>query len=211
MTALDVGAYVGQYSLLASRLVHESGAVIAVEPTPSVFAQLKRNIKLNQCRNVTAIHAAISATSGTGTLYFYSGSSDQNSLRPLDAECSASVEVTLMSLDQIVSESGLSRVDLIKIDVEGNELYALRGGAETIRRYRPCLVLEISRHQRTYGYTGAALKAVLDGFGYDVFKIDPEGLIPYVPVDDEINQGISHFNIIAVPSGVDLPVHGRSR
>lgn len=198
MVMFDIGAYVGQFSLVASRVALDV-RIFAFEPTPAVFAQMQRNIELNDCRNVTCVNVALSDAPGTALLYTYPGSADQNSLRPLASDSNGSVEVRVSSIDSFSKERNLDRLDVIKIDVEGNELAVLKGARESLSRFKPVLIVEVSRHQRSYGYTGAQIKALFDELSFDCFRIEGSGLRPYQPSDDEIHPGCSHFNIVAKP------------
>src|SRR5579884_3210253 len=74
MVVLDIGAYVGQFSLVASRAMHGTGRILCLEPTPAVYEQLKRNIERNRCANVEPIHAAVSDREGEATFYVHVGS-----------------------------------------------------------------------------------------------------------------------------------------
>ena len=204
MVMFDVGAYIGQFSLVASRLVPDL-RVFAFEPTPSVFAQMKRNMHLNACRSVTCVNMAVSDAPGTARLFSYPGSADQNSLRRVSAESTSSLEVHVTSIDAFSKEHNPDRLDVLKIDVEGNELSVLKGARETLSRFKPFLIIEISRHQRTYGYTGADIKALLSDLSYDCFRIGAHGLRPYEPIDNEINSKTSHFNIVALPRELPAP------
>ncbi len=196
MVVFDVGAYIGQFALLAARLT-ERLRVFAFEPTPSVFAQLQRNVQLNRCDNVSCENVALSNADGTAQFYFYPNSADQNSLKPLTDDWVNSVEVKLQTIDSFVKQRALKRLDVVKVDVEGNELAALQGAAESLRAFDPALIIEISRHQRSsYGYTGAEIKAFLAQFGIECFRIDDD-LRPYQPSEGEIHAGCSHFNILA--------------
>ena len=196
MTVLDVGAYVGQFSLVAARAMHDQGRIVAFEPMPSVFAQLERNIRANGYRSIVPMQLAISDTVGIARFYVYIGSTDQSSLIPLSSGA-VSMDVPVTTIDAIAAEL-TGAVHLIKIDVEGNELSALRGGRETLRLYRSALIIEISRHQRAAGYSGEQVKSFLDQYGYDVFRIAAKRT-PYKPDPDEINASVSHFNVLALP------------
>ena len=198
MVMLDVGAYVGQFTLVASRATGDEIRIFAFEPTPDVFHQLRRNVQANHCSHVTCIQAALSDKPGRGKFYLYSQSHDQNSLRPLipDARC---VEVTVETIDAISEKHKIGQIDLIKIDVEGNEFCVLKGARQSLARFRPVLIIEVSKHQQSYGYTGAALKEFVSDLGYSIYRVEAGQCPPYVPRDDEINLNVSHFNIVGVP------------
>jgi FkbM family methyltransferase len=199
MTVLDIGAYIGQFSLIAWRTMKGTGRIICVEPTPVVFAQLKRNLELNHCDNVQPVRAAVSDREGDATFYVHVGSNDQSSLHSLAGEDQVSYQVRVTTVDALAASAALDSLHLVKIDVEGNELSVLHGAAKTLERFRPYLIIEISRHQRTVGYSGADIKAVLERLGYDCFRLGPQGRSPYQPTPDEINEQVRYFNILAIP------------
>lgn len=125
-TVIDAGAFPGDFTLYASRLVGASGRVIAIEPHPYNFKILKANIRLNDLRNVIPVNKALSDHEGRAML---SGIG-------VDAHISDSgIEVETTTLDNIALELGLDRVDVVKMDIEGQEVAALRGfqGLEKVR------------------------------------------------------------------------------
>ena len=127
-TVLDIGAYVGMFTVKASTLVGEEGRVIAIEPSPENYDLLARNCEA--LFNVTLVKKAVMATTGTGRLY-YSKSAAANSLV---IRWKRYVEVETITLDELVEELGLDKVDMIKLDAEGAELEVLKGATETLRK-----------------------------------------------------------------------------
>src|SRR5262249_32474127 len=126
MTALDVGANVGQYTLLAAQRVGPSGRVHAFEPTPHVAAKLRANVRLNGFRNVTVAAMAVGDNCGEATLYYVDDDGSNNILAP-EPGYPTSVKVPLITLDDYLASQGLGKVDVMKMDIEGAELKALRG------------------------------------------------------------------------------------
>lgn len=126
-TFLDVGANVGYFTLLASSLVGPAGRVIAVEASPSTFAALRRHLERNAATNVRAINAA--AYDRVATLPIYHLPEEENTggaslvreIGPVEAMVEA------MPLAGMIADSERSRMRIVKIDIEGAELQALRG------------------------------------------------------------------------------------
>lgn len=127
-TVIDIGAYVGMFTVKASEMVGDTGEIIAIEPCPESFRILKENCA--RCRNVRLIKVAIMNRMGIDKLY-YSRSGAANSLV---TQWGKYVEVETMTLDQLVKRLKLSRVDFIKIDAEGAGLEILQGATETLEK-----------------------------------------------------------------------------
>jgi len=164
---VDVGAHVGYYSLLASRKVGIRGKVVAVEPNPPTIARLERNINLNHAENILV--QKVACTDKETTLRFFqagvenTGGSSMNQANVADGH---EISVPGVPLDQIVRSLGLSRVDLIKIDVEGAEMQVLSGMTYILTTYRPKIVVEIQPDHL------AAAKALFQNNGYRLQERD---------------------------------------
>lgn len=135
-TVIDVGAHVGYYALLFARWVGPEGRVIAFEPAPDNYALLRKNIELNGCANIVCIPKAVSDRSGTVQLFISSQGNDRHSIfeNPRSIVRESSREVSAVSLDQFLAGEGWPRVDLVKMDVEGAEPFALEGMRELLHR-----------------------------------------------------------------------------
>lgn len=123
MKVLDVGANIGLYTLLLSRLVGEAGKVFALEPEPNLFSTLCENCAANGAHNVTPFQCAAGATNGRAILHratFNTGDNRLGAGKP-GAE---SIEVQVARLDEVIP---LQTVDFMKLDVQGHELGALTG------------------------------------------------------------------------------------
>ena len=147
---VDIGAHVGYYTLLASKLVGPRGHVFAFEPSPGVYRALEENLARNGVTNVTALNVAAGADAGTGVLYeLAEGSSGNSSLSPrlLDSPHAgtageyASVEVDVCAVDTRVPGDEFARVRMIKVDVEGYEVEALRGVERILAAGAPIAVI----------------------------------------------------------------------
>jgi FkbM family methyltransferase len=139
---VDLGAYLGRYTLTSSNLVGENGKVIAIEGDPSHYDILKKNLKLNKVSNVTAISCMVGSKDmrlivGSEDNYLTVSSKDmhinyqENSYREFDDTGRVQIGnsiVNLNTLDNLlIKEHGISEVNWMKIDVEGAELEVLKG------------------------------------------------------------------------------------
>jgi FkbM family methyltransferase len=144
---VDVGAHVGYFTLLASRRVGPTGAVLSIEPNPFALKQLAQNVERSQLQNVLVEHTACGETRNVVQLYLHTESnSSKASLYPGDVTGDVAVEVPCTTLDHLCQERSLQRVKLVKIDVEGAELFVLRGMKRIMREMRPVIVLELHPH-----------------------------------------------------------------
>jgi FkbM family methyltransferase len=137
---LDVGANVGAVTLALSRLCTE-GAVHSFEPGPASFGFLARNTA--GAGNVTVHPLALSDHAGQATLNYNREAAGAAFISDHLVD-GVPQEVQLATLDEWAASAGLTRLDLLKIDVEGAELQVLEGGSATIGRFRPALVVELN-------------------------------------------------------------------
>lgn len=133
--AFDVGAHVGFYTLLFSELVGPQGRVVAFEPVPRNIAYLREHIRLNRLANVTVVEAAVAE--GGGKAMFSEGAHSSAGRLVADGQ----LEVSRVSLDDLVGAQKIPAPDFIKIDVEGAEWLVLTGARETLSQYRPTIFL----------------------------------------------------------------------
>lgn len=125
---LDIGAYVGMFTVKAAKLVGKTGKVIAIEPSPENYELLARNCE--GLDNVTLVKKAVMSWTGTGRLY-YSKSAAANSLI---TRWKRHIGVETITLDSLIEELGLGKVDIIKVDAEGAELEVLTGAYKALAK-----------------------------------------------------------------------------
>ncbi len=143
-TVIDIGAYVGMYSIKASQFVGATGKVLAVEPLPSNQTYLKTNVK--DCPNIRIAKLALSNYEGTGKIY----SSPSTAAHSMTYVTGEFVKVKVTTLDKLVKAFGLQRVDYIKMDAEGSDLDILEGAIEVLHRHSPVLAIA-SYHTNSTG------------------------------------------------------------
>lgn len=159
MVILDVGAHVGYYTRLFAAGTGASGRVIAFEPHPRTHQTLQDNLR--RLDNVTALQVAVAESAGQAELYDYLMMSASGSLhydesmaalqreqmsesdvapRRQDGFEMQTYRVATAAIDQCLAEMNIKRVDLVKMDIEGAEMGALRGMKQTIA-HSPGLIL----------------------------------------------------------------------
>jgi FkbM family methyltransferase len=130
MTVVDIGANIGYYSLLASKCVGEKGNVFCFEPAPSNFSFLKKNIETNNAKNIVAVQKAVSNQEGTLELFMDEHLSGGHQIFNSGMK-SKSVTVETISVDEFFENENIN-IDLLKIDIEGAEMFALQGMKKTL-------------------------------------------------------------------------------
>ena len=133
---IDVGANIGAYTLIASEIA--SAKVVSLEPIPTAYAKLQRNLTLNDRKNVVSLNLAASKQPGT-LLMTCDGASPVNHVVAPGSIDERTMSVQVDTLDAICARLGLAP-SLIKIDVEGHEPEVLAGAVECLRHCHACLV-----------------------------------------------------------------------
>lgn len=145
MNIVDAGAHIGAYSILSAEKVGNSGKIIAVEPEAENYKLLMENINLNNFKNVIPINIALSDHNGSEKLYF-SQRSTSHSLLVKDNETSSFSQVQVKTLDRLLEELNLKKIDIIKIDTEGAEMPILRGAEKTLKNNPNAKIIVASYH-----------------------------------------------------------------
>ncbi|WP_165943477.1 FkbM family methyltransferase [Roseicella aquatilis] len=168
MACVDVGANLGYYALLMADLVGPRGRVLAVEPNPAIARLLRSNLDVNGFSTRAEVRpmALGDGSLARARLAIPVGEPKNAALLPPEAGAGAAggvevVEVPVAAFDAL--DTGLPRIDLVKIDAEGAEDAILRGMAATLRRDRPILVLEFNPARPYDGH--AVLAALLEIYG----------------------------------------------
>jgi FkbM family methyltransferase len=179
MTFWDIGAHIGEYSLLASQWVGSSGHVEAFEPQPEIFEFLSRNVAENKLTNVALHRLAISERDGCRRMSVHAEPS-QSFLSPANvtADLMPSIEVPTASIDEILKSHG--RVpNVLKVDAEGAEKMILDGAItllELSEAVAPIWVIEFEPDTCVrFGYHPGELVSKLIHFGYTTYWVLPKG------------------------------------
>lgn len=181
MTVVDLGANIGFYTLLAAKLVGPEGRIYAFEASPDNFEVLEENIRLNGYDNVIAVNKAVLNREGVVKLWTCAEDSASHTLFRNPGSSDIAVEVEAITLDSYFEEIGWPCIDLIKMDIEGAEPFALEGMNELISKMNS-LKLIIELYPYTLKAAGLEPKDFLVqlqrmGFVISVIR-DPYGLRP---------------------------------
>ncbi|WP_288312821.1 FkbM family methyltransferase [uncultured Selenomonas sp.] len=197
----DIGANVGVVSLMFVHDHPQIGAVYAFEPLPPTYARLQHNLRLNgNPSKIIAENLGISDKQGRFDFYL-TGADEAASLIPnRDAyylkesvnghftgrERFEKIPCRVTTLDEYVRQHPLKHIDLMKVDVEGNEKNVFREGTSTIKTYQPVIYCELLRkHAKRFGYHPNEVIALLADLGYQCFCHAGNRLLPFTVMTDE--------------------------
>jgi FkbM family methyltransferase len=146
---IDAGGCWGDTTLQFACETGEKGHVFVFEFVPSNLEIMRKNIALNPSLSslITIIENPIGLTSGEKLYFFENGPASRVASKKIDRRY---IECTILSIDQMVADRNLNKVDFIKMDIEGSELDALKGAENTIRTFRPKLAICIYHRPEDY-------------------------------------------------------------
>ncbi len=183
--AFDVGANVGLYSVAMAGAVGPRGRVVSVEPLSENIRMVERNLAQNGLSNVTCVRCAVSDSLGQAQLHMANDGAYASLFHVAENRATGrTLQVPLRTLDDIWDELGRPTVRLVKIDIEGAELPALRGARALLTACRPQILLEANSEEAV-----KALRAFLASIGYELGK--GEHFLPH--------------DFVATPRAVDAP------
>jgi FkbM family methyltransferase len=172
-TVIDIGANIGAHTLTLAKLVGPSGRVIAFEPTAFAFEKLRKNMMLNPelASRILALQHMLVAKNDNAippALFSSWPLFAEEELHAKHKGRSMTTEgATAVTFDDAIDRLDVRRVDFIKIDVDGHELPVLQGGVNTIRRFRPTILMELSPYvHEEEGYNFDDLVRLLVECGY---------------------------------------------
>ena len=173
VVAIDCGANIGVHTIEWAKHMFGWGEVVSFEAQEKIYYALAGNVTLNNCFNARVFHAAVGLECGTiqipvpdyfkpasfGSLEIHQKPSSEFIGQNLSLQNLQSI--SLVSLDSLQ----ISRLDFIKIDVEGMELDVLKGASETIGKFKPVMIIEVIKSDKE------ALVSYLKEFGYIAFEV----------------------------------------
>lgn len=205
MVVLDVGAHLGEYTLLASQIVGATGQVHAFEPQQHIFSILCENIQMNGLSNVTLNCAAVSDRIGEIEFQVLDEPA-MSSIRKHTTlgKNSRSIGVTSTSLDTYLSKQH-SKIDLIKVDVEGAEKFVFQGAEDLLSLpadKAPTWIFEYAPvSYADFEYQPSELLELLERHGYGVWQYSGEGQLDNFDPNADLGAIV---NLIATKDKTDL-------
>jgi FkbM family methyltransferase len=175
-TCMDVGAHVGRHLYPMLECVGRRGRILAFEPIPELASALEDNVRRREMQGAVSVHqVALADRCGTGSFVVAVDAPGYSGLRQRAYDVPTStrvIQVSLSTLDVVMSASGLTSMDYVKIDAEGAEYSILRGGARTLARARPVVSFEFGEASyAAYDVEPEAVHAYLSAFNYGIYDI----------------------------------------
>jgi FkbM family methyltransferase len=188
----DVGANIGLFSMIgASVSDSHSGTpkIFAFEPTPATYRTLNGNIALNHFTCIETVNTAIGEKAGIATLFLNDTWKDgMNALaKPQrdDSNVVSEVEVPVVALDMFLQNRGITRIDFLKIDVEGAELAVLKGARRLLESSPECIVMFecYVPNAAAFGYHPEEIMKFFAEIGFHIMLFDESGQLVPLPAD----------------------------
>jgi FkbM family methyltransferase len=202
MVAVDIGANIGYLTLAMARAVGRDGRVLAFEPDPSNYALLCANVWQMCFGWVDPLCVAAARTTGVATLWLNAANFGDHRAYAHD-EARKSIEVPAVRLDELLAPD--TRVDVVKVDIQGMDHAALEGMAETLQRNRSTVLAEFAPLLiAAFGDKPTSVLALYRSLGFSVATLEqPEELL--LPqndagfIDDVLGRQRQHTNIVLRP------------
>jgi FkbM family methyltransferase len=200
----DVGAHGGMWSIALAKLV-KKGHVYAFEALPYYADVLTMTCKLLGRRNITVINRAVTDEDETVSIVWKNSSGNRlagkTHIAGIDEHSRESVDVQSVSLDVFCQDMLSQKVRFVKMDIEGTELFALRGATQLLQTERPLFYCELGyEHCRRYGYVPSDVFEFFVGHDYLSYIISLENGL--VPVNASSYQ---ERDVLFVPSETKVP------
>ncbi len=210
---MDIGANIGAHTLMMGKSVGKTGRAYAIEATEYAYEKLTDNIRLNPSieKNITTTHSIFSSQASPNdgieihSSWPFETDSERHESHQGVFKTTGTAPITC--LDDYVKAQGIERLDLIKIDVDGNESDVLAGGQNTLTSMQPVLLMEVAPDYHTPNHTKGFynIHELLTGIGYVFYSFEGKPL----PADSEklaatIPAGASR-NVVIVPRDKCMP------
>ena len=192
---IDIGANIGCFTLVGSHKVGRRGSVIAFEPVDLASNKLEQNILLNNLDNVTIVKKAVYDRNTHIKLHLAQQENlGMSSIQRHDSESGEIISVEAISLDEYLRKENINEIKIIKIDIEGAELPALKGMDNILSRLKPILMVEVSPDVTKSSIERLRVFDLLYQKNYERFVIQNDGKLIH-PNDQELNN---HSNFVFI-------------
>ncbi|KPK87849.1 MAG: hypothetical protein AMS27_01190 [Bacteroides sp. SM23_62_1] len=195
---IDAGANIGSYTLIAAKQVGKTGRVYAFEPAGAAYKRLCENIEINEYSNIITEKKGLLDMNSTIDLFLANKTNlGMSSIYHHDSESGTVERIETTKLDVYVDNQNITRVDLIKLDIEGSEMLALQGMQKTLEKFKPKVLIELKEetHARSE-YSINDIIGYLNSHGYEKWYIDDKGDCSR----DIENKPEGYYNFLFIPA-----------
>jgi FkbM family methyltransferase len=190
MNVIDIGANIGYYTILFSKWVGDKGKIFSFEPESENFRLLKKNINANKANNVITFQKAVSNQNESKTLFLSEENKGDHQIIDL-GENRTQIGIECTKLDSTIAAE--HKIDLIKMDIQGAEMLALEGMNKILENNsKMTILMEFWPYGiEKSGYNPKNLLEKLEKYGFKIFLIKDEGIIP---ISKNFSSSIKYSN-----------------
>ena len=193
MIVFDIGANIGDSVLQIAKKLNGTGSIYAFEPSPDVFQRLNRNVSLNNFNNIETFNLGMADVESQ--LSFVVEDKNHSGGAFISKDANNAIKVAVTTIDKFVAEHNLSKLDFLKIDTEGFEVFVLKGGVNTFRNFKPKMFIEVSDSLlKRAGSSAKELIQILNELNYHSVRLDTQENIT-----EDYNFAEQHFDIYCTP------------
>ena len=202
MLVFDVGANTGEYSEYILSL-NPNVFIHCFEPVSKTFETLEKKIRCKDSQNIYLNNIGLSDKAEQVEMFIYGENAGSNSIYYSDYHANKSNGITkelvqLTTLDEYINEKKITRIDLLKIDVEGHELNVIKGGINAINvGIVKCLQFEYNYFWKKAGNRIQEMIMVLDEYDYRIYRLTPWGKIRLKKFSPNL-ENYKHSNYLAI-------------
>jgi FkbM family methyltransferase len=169
LTIIDAGANQGIFSLSFKSQITNEGLIICIEPFNYAIKKLKKNFKLNNFSNYLIYKKTLSNHNKKSKIYYSNHITDASIINHKFKKSKITDSITI---DKIVASNYLKKLNFIKLDIEGAELLAIKGGIKSIKKFKPLIYLEIN-NSKSFNL----IKNLMKKIGYRTYIFDKKGTL----------------------------------
>lgn len=197
---VDIGANIGYFSLLIAHHL-PSVKVISFEPIADLYKKMNDNIALNDIENIVTVNAAAGEVNEEKEIFVSEPDNLGMSSFQLPENYSGYKEkVKVVSIDEWFKGSGLTNIDIVKLDIEGSELAALTGMKEVLQNFKPLLIVEVNPETLSmFNLKPSYIHDYLEQYGFKRFLVLENGMLKQlsqIETDQTINVLFVHHEKI---------------
>lgn len=193
---LDVGANIGFHTMYFAELVGKQGKVFGFEPIPVNYHALQENLKLNKFSQIISVNKALGDINSSLNIHINENKTNPGAFNLFESGIKNTV-IECVKGDDFLKKNSITKVNFIKIDVEGYELEVLKGMMESIKSMKPTIIFEYDEfYQSKLNANSKSILHFLIDLDYSLYKIDGYGKRYYLNIDEPLTS----LEVLAIPN-----------